>query len=152
MFFLFILFIILINFSFFSYNENFLLCIIFIVFFSLIYILVNKKVKEYNFFKIFRIYYLILILLRLNNYFYKLLSYFYLVKKNMLNKSLVKLSLIKKNFQSLLKQFFENYLSFVNILFYLNLNKSFKINIQNFNLKIVSYTDKLKAYDSFLFY
>lgn len=152
MFFLFLLFIILINFNFFSYNENLLLCIIFIIFFSLAYILVNKKVKEYYFFKIYKIYYLILILLRLNNYFYKLLSYFYLIKKNMLSKYLVKLSLIKKNFGLLLKQFFENHLNIVHVLFYLNLNKSFKINILNWNLKIITYIDKLKVYDSFLFY
>lgn len=152
MFFLFILFIVLINFNFFSYNESLLLCIIFIIFFSLVYISVSKKVKEYNFFKIFKIYYLILILLRLNNYFYKLLSYFYLVKKNILNKCLVKLFFIKNNFGVILKQFFENYLNIVNILFYLNLNKNFKINIQNFNLQLLVYIEKLKAYDSFLFY
>jgi hypothetical protein len=152
MFFLFILFIILINLNFFSYNENFLLSIIFIVFFSLVYIIVNKKVKEYNFFKIFRIYYLILILLRLNNYFYKLLSFFYLVKKNILSKCLVKLLLIKNNFGLLIKYFFENYLNIVNVLFYLNLNKKFKFNIQNFNFKLFLYIEKLKYYDNFLFY
>ena len=152
MFFLFILFIILINFNFLSYNENFLLCIIFIIFFSLIYILVNKKVKEYNFLKIFKIYYLILILLRLNNYFYKLLSFFYLIKKTILSKCLVKLLLIKNNFGLLLKQFFENYLNIVNVLFYLNLNKNFKFYIHNFNFKLFSYIEKLKIYDSFLFY
>src|SRR5437868_10728815 len=103
MFFIFLLFIILINFNFFSYNENLLLCIIFIIFFGLSYIIINKKVKELNFLKIFKIYYLILILLRLNNYFYKLLSYFYLVKKNILNKYLIKINLIKNNFMLFLK-------------------------------------------------
>jgi hypothetical protein len=152
MFFIFLLFIILINFNFFSYNENLLLCIIFIIFFGLSYIIINKKVKELNFLKIFKIYYLILILLRLNNYFYKLLSYFYLVKKNILNKCLIKINWIKNNFRLFLKQFFENHLNVINILFYLNLNKNFKIFIKKLNFKILLYIDKLKAYDSFLFY
>ena len=152
MFFIFLLFIILINFNFFSYNENLLLCIIFIIFFGLGYIFISKKVKELNFLIIFKIYYLILILLRLNNYFYKLLSYFYLVKKNILNKCLIKITLIKNNFGLFLKQFFENYLNIIHILFYLNLNKNYKFNIEKLNFNILLYIDKLKAYDSFLFY
>jgi hypothetical protein len=70
----------------------------------------------------------------------------------MLNKCLIKLVLIKNNFGVLLKEFFENYLNIVNVLFYLNLNKNFKINIENYNFKLFLHIDRLKAYDSFLFY
>jgi hypothetical protein len=153
MFFFFLcIFSILINYNFLSYNENFLLCIFFIIFFILIYILMNRKFKEYNFLRIFKNFYLILLVLRLNYYFYKLLICYYFIKSNILNKFIIKINLIKKNFLLILNNIFENYLIIFSLIFFLNINKNYKLINESYNLLVLKFIDKLKFHDSLLFY
>ena len=141
-----------INFSILSYNENFLLCIFFIIFFVLVYLLMKKKFKEYNFFQIFKDFYLILLVLKLNNYLYRLLIYFFLIKKNMLKNIIIKIFLLKKDFLLLINNLFENYLVIFSLIYFLNLNKNFKLINDTFNISLLNFIDKLKFYDNILFY
>jgi hypothetical protein len=145
-------FSILINYNFLSYNENFLLCIFFIIFFLLIYILVNKSFKVYNFLKIFKNFYLLLLVLRLNYYFYKLLIYYYIIKNIILSKFKVKIKLIKKNFIFNIKFFFDSFLTVFSLIFFLNLNKHYKLINEAYYLLILKYLDYFRLHDSLSFY
>src|ERR1043165_10075134 len=77
---------ILFNFDFFSYNENFLLALFLIIFFYLIYLFAELKFKEYIFFKIYKVYCLIFLVLKLSNFFQKLSIFIYIMKKKILKK------------------------------------------------------------------
>jgi len=98
MFFIFFLciFTIFINYNFVSYNESLLLCIFFILFFILGYSLLKSIFKGFVFFKILKNFFLILLVLRLNNYFNKLLICFYNIKSNILIKLINRIVLLKK--------------------------------------------------------
>lgn len=156
MFFIFFLciFTILINYNFISYNENLLLCIFFILFFILGYSLIKKLFKEFIFFKIFKNFFLILLVLRLNNYFNKLLICFYNIKSNILIKLTNRIILLKKKGIININNLFNYYLIIINFIYYLNLNNKIKlkINLLHLNLNCITFLKKIKNYDIILFF
>jgi hypothetical protein len=152
----FILFIIilsfLINFNFIVFNENLLLALCLILFFIIIYILLQNKIKHYSFFQIFQIFYIFTYLFKLNNFFNKKYILICLIKKKYINKIKIKLILLKK-FISI--KFF-NILNKSNILINLyiflkekNILKDHKNNIYIYILFLIL---KLKNNDYLLFY
>lgn len=111
----------------------------------------KKIFKGYNFFRIFKNYYLILLVFKLNIYFLKLLVYIYSVKKKLLKNFSIKLFFIKKNFMLFIDYLFENYLVIFSLLFFLNSNKAFKTINDLSNIFLILFFDKIKKYDSLLF-
>lgn len=154
MFFIFFLciFTILINYNFISYNENLLLCIFFILFFILGYSLIKNLFKEFIFFKILKNFFLILLVLRLNNYFNKLLICFYSIKSNILIKFTNRIILLKKKGLINTNNVFNYYLIVLTFIYYLNLNNKIKVKINLLNLNLFTFLNKIKSHDFFLFF
>jgi hypothetical protein len=146
------LFAILFNFNFISYNEIFLLGLFLIIFFYLIYIFLEIKIKEYIFFQIYKIYCLIFFVLKLSNFFQKLSIYFYVTKKRLLKKIDIKIKSIKKSIILSISILFENYLVIFFFLFYLNINKIFKLLSNSSNILLIFANNKANINDSLLFY
>jgi len=121
------IFCLLINYSLLCYNENFLLCILFIIFFILVYLFLNKKYKEYNFFSIFKTYFLILYTLVFNNYFNNLVVYYFLIKKVSLQKKKKKTSFFFNFFLLKFNNVFEFFLIFLCLFYMLYSNILFKL-------------------------
>lgn len=142
----------LINFNFLNYSENFLLCIFFIVFFLLVYVLLNKKFKEYIFFNIFRSYYLIVYILRLNMFFNKIIICYYFIKKYILKNLVKKINLLKHHIFINLNILFETYIVLFYIIFFYNLNNKLKLLFMNNNFNLLFNIDRLKRYDRILFF
>lgn len=154
MFFIFFLciFTILINYNFISYNENLLLCIFFILFFILGYSLIKNLFKEFIFFKILKNFFLILLVLRLNNYFNKLLICFYSIKSNILIKFTNRIILLKKKGLINTNNVFNYYLIVLTFIYYFNLNNKIKVKINLLNLNLFTFLNKIKSHDLFLFF
>lgn len=154
MFFIFFLciFTILINYNFISYNENLLLCIFFILFFILGYSLIKNLFKEFIFFKILKNFFLILLVLRLNNYFNKLLICFYSIKSNILIKFTNRIILLKKKGLINTNNVFNYYLIVLTFIYYFNLNNKIKVKINLLNLNLFTFLNKIKSHDFFLFF
>lgn len=154
MFFIFFLciFTLLINYNFISYNENLLLCIFFILFFILGYSLIKNLFKEFIFLKILKNFFLILLVLRLNNYFNKLLICFYNIKSNILLKLVNRIILLKKRGVVNTNNLFNYYFIVFNFVYYLNLNNKVKSKIDLLNLNFFYFLKKIKSYDFFLFF
>lgn len=154
MFFIFFLciFTILINYNFISYNENLLLCIFFILFFILGYSLIKNLFKEFIFFKILKNFFLILLVLRLNNYFNKLLICFYSIKSNILIKFTNRIILLKKKGLINTNNVFNYYLILLTFIYYFNLNNKIKVKINLLNLNLFTFLNKIKSHDFFLFF
>lgn len=154
MFFIFFLciFTLLINYNFISYNENLLLCIFFILFFILGYSLIKNLFKEFIFLKILKNFFLILLVLRLNNYFNKLLICFYNIKSNILLKLINRIILLKKKGVVNITNLFNYYFIVFNFVYYLNLNNKIKLKIDLLNLNFFYFLKKIKSYDFFLFF
>jgi hypothetical protein len=143
------IFTILVNYNFLSYNENLLLCVFFILFFILGYSLIKNIFKQFIFFKILKNFFYIFLVLRLNNYFYKLLIYFYTVKLNILVKFINRIKLLRKKSIVNISNLFNYYIIIFNLVYFYNLNKKFKLNnnICNFSFFI-----KVKNHDNLLFF
>jgi hypothetical protein len=154
MFFIFFLciFTIFINYNFVSYNESLLLCIFFILFFILGYSLVKSIFKGFVFFKILKNFFLILLVLRLNNYFNKLLICFYNIKSNILIKLINRIVLLKKKGIVNINSLFNYYFIILYFIYYLNLNNKIRSKIALLNLNFFYFLKKIKNYDFFLFF
>lgn len=143
------IFTILINYNFLSYNENLLLCVFFILFFILGYSLIKNIFKQFIFLKILKNFFYIFLVLRLNNYFYKLLIYFYTVKLNILVKFINRVKLLRKKSIVNISNLFNYYIIIFNLVYFYNLNKKFKLNNNTCNF---SFFIKVKNYDNLLFF
>lgn len=154
MFFIFFLciFTIFINYNFVSYNESLLLCIFFILFFILGYSLVKSIFKGFVFFKILKNFFLILLVLRLNNYFNKLLICFYNIKSNILIKLINRIVLLKKKGILNINSLFNYYFIIFYFIYYLNLNNKIRSKVALLNLNFFYFLKKIKNYDFFLFF
>lgn len=152
MFFFFLcIFVFLINFDYISYNENFLLCIFFILFFIIVYNLIRNIFKNFIFLKIFKNFFILLIILKLNIYFNRLLIFYYITKLKLLFKYINKIRLLKKKSLIDIKNIFNYYIVIINFLYYFNINKKF-ITYDNFiNLYLLNFFIKIKKNDFFLF-
>jgi len=117
----------LINYSLLCYNENFLLCIFFIIFFILVYLFLNKKYKEYSFFNIFKAFFLILYTLVFNSYFNNLIVCYFLIKKESLMQIKKKISLFNIFFLFKFNNVFEFFLVFLYLFNMLYSNILFKL-------------------------
>jgi len=152
MFFFLCIFAFLINLNYISYNENFLLCIFFILFFVIVYIFIKKSFKEYIFIKIFKNFFIILLILKLNIYFNKVLMFYYIIKRNIISKYISKILLIKKKNIIKINNIFTYYLIVLNFIYYLNLNKNIKFKEIFVNLNFFNFVKSLKKYDFALFF
>lgn len=152
MFFFLVIFAFLINFNYISYNENFLLCFFFILFFIIVYNLIKKMFKEFIFIKIFKNFFIILLILKLNIYFNKVLTFYYLIKRNILIKYINKMLLIKRKNLVKLNNIFNYYLIILNFIYYLNLNKGIKIKQFIINFNCFKFFKILKTNDFILFF
>lgn len=152
MFFFICIFAFLINLSYISYNENFLLCIFFILFFVIVYNLIKKSFKEFIFIKIFKNFFIILLILKLNIYFNKLLIFYYIIKYNILKKYASKIFLLKKKNIIKLNNIFNFYFIILNFLYYININKNIKLKEFFINLNFINFFKALKKNDFILFF
>lgn len=150
-FILFIIYILFINNFIIIYNENLLLSLNLILFLFIIYVLLNKNIKIYNFFKIFKNFYIFIILLKINIYINKILNFIYKKKKNLIKLYKIKKFLMKKNFYFILNEFFLKYKILISIQ-YLLYNKYFIKIIQNFNYLFYFLYYKFKIKDVILLY
>lgn len=141
----------LINYNFLSYNENLLLCIFFIIFFMLGYSVIKNIFKQFIFLKIFKSFFYIFLVLRLNNYFYKLLINFYTLKLNLLFRFINSIKLLKKKSIINTSSLFNYYYILLNLIYFFNLNKKFKLNknYENYNITDLK---KSKYHDQILFF
>jgi len=130
--FIFIVFILFINNNIIIYNENFLLCIFLILFFILIYLVLNKNIKFFLFFKLFQNFYMFLMLFKMNIFINKLCRFFYLRKKYLLKIFKIKVLLSKKNIFMVYNKIIEKNKFIINLFFLLN-NKRYIRVIRNFN-------------------
>jgi hypothetical protein len=130
--FIFIVFILFINNNIIIYNENFLLCIFLILFFILIYLVLNKNIKIFLFFKVFQSFYMFLMLFKMNIFINKLCKFFYLRKKYLLKTFKIKVLLSKKNIFMVYNKITEKDKFIINLSFLLN-NKRYIRVIRNFN-------------------
>ena len=142
---------ILFNFDFFSYNETFLLALFLVIFFYLIYLLMDIKFKEYIFFQIYKSFCLIFFVLKLSNFFQKLSIFFYIMKKRILKKFKLKIMSIKKSVMIVINNLFEDYLVIFCFLFYLNISKKLEFLSNSLNLLLLFAIDKANRNDSILF-
>jgi hypothetical protein len=152
MFFFVCIFAFLINLNYISYNENFLLCVFFVLFFIIVYSVIKKSFKEFIFIKIFKNFFIILLILKLNIYFNKVLMLYYIIKRNIINKYISKILLIKKKNIIKLNNIFNYYLIILNFIFYLNLNKNIKLKEIYINLNFFNFVKSLKKNDFALFF
>lgn len=152
MFFFFCIFAFLINLNYISYNENFLLCIFFVLFFTIAYSLIKKNFKEFIFIKIFKNFFIILLILKLNIYFNRVLMFYYIIKRNIITKYVSKILLIKKKNIIKLNNIFTYYLIVLNFIFYLNLNKNIKLKEICVSLNFFNFVKSLKKNDFALFF
>jgi hypothetical protein len=152
MFFFLSIFAFLINLNYIGYNENFLLCIFFILFFTIAYSLIKKTFKEFIFIKIFKNFFIILLILKLNIYFNKVLTFYYLIKHNILIKYINKILLIKKKNVIKLNNIFSYYLIVLNFIYYININKNIKFKQFFTNLNCLNFLNILKKNDFILFF
>jgi hypothetical protein len=144
-------FSILINFSFFINDEVILLCIFFLLFFTLLYIIFKGNFKNYVILKILQIFLIFLILFRINFNYNKILSFFLIIKKKLFIRLRIKLNNLKYIINSILVYIFNKYKILINIVFlYYSYNIKF---IKNFlNLNIINIKDSIINYDNSLFY
>jgi hypothetical protein len=144
-------FSILINFSFFINDEVILLCIFFLLFFTLLYIIFKGNFKNYVVLKILQIFLIFLILFRINFNYNKILSFFLIIKKKLFIRLRIKLNNLKYIINSILVYIFNKYKILINIVFlYYSYNIKF---IKNFlNLNIINIKDSIINYDNSLFY
>ena len=153
MFFFFLcIFAFLINVNFISYNENFLLCIFFILFFVIAYSLIKNVFKNFIFLKIFKNFFVILLVLKLNIYFNKLLMFYYVIKYNLLLKYINKIILLRKRSWINLNNLFNYYIIIINFLYFFNINKNLIIKDDFVNLYLFNFFMKIKKYDFLLFF
>lgn len=152
MFFFICIFAFLINLNYISYNENFLLCIFFVLFFVIAYSLIKKSFKEFIFIKIFKNFFIILLILKLNIYFNKVLMFYYIAKRKIIIKYISKILIIKKKNIIKLNNIFNYYLILLNFVFYLNLNNNIKFNNNIINLNFFNFVKSLKKNDLSLFF
>lgn len=145
------LFAVLFNFDFLSYNETFLLGLFLVIFFYLIYLFGEIKFKEYIFFQIYKIYCLILFVLKLSNFFQKLSIFNYIMKKRILKKFYLKTKSINKSVMVVINNLFEDYLVLFCFLFYLNISKKLELLSNSLNILLIFAIDKAKRNDSILF-
>ena len=151
MLFFIVLFAVLFNFDFLSYNETFLLGLFLVIFFYLIYLFAEIKFKEYIFFQIYKIFCLIFFVLKLSNFFQKLSIFYYIMKKRILKKLYLKTMSIKKSVMVVINNLFEDYLVVFCFLFYLNISKKLELLSNSLNILLVFAIDKAKRNDSILF-
>jgi hypothetical protein len=143
---------ILFNFEFLSYNENFLLALFLIVFFYLIYIFAELKFKEYFFFQIYKTYCLIFIVLKLSNFFQKLLIFIYIMKKKILKKINFKIMVVKNCAMFSINNLFENYLIIFCFLYFLNISKKLELLSNYLNILLIFAIKKANINDNIFFY
>jgi hypothetical protein len=146
------LFTILFNLNYLSYNETFLLGLFLIIFFYLIYILLEIKFKEYIFFQIYKVFCLILLVFKLNNFFQKLSIFVYIMKKRILKKLFFKIKVINKNVINYIKILFEDYLVIFCFLYFLNISKKLELLSNSLNNLLIFAINKAKINDNILFY
>lgn len=145
------LFALLFNFDFLGYNETFLLGLFLVIFFYLIYLFAEIKFKEYIFFQIYKIFCLILFVLKLSNFFQKLSIFYYIMKKRILKKFYLKTMSINKSVMVVINNLFEDYLVVFCFLFYLNISKKLELLSNSLNILLIFAIDKAKRNDSILF-
>lgn len=143
---------ILLNYDFFSYNENFLLALFLIIFFYLIYLLAELKFKQYIFFQIYKIYCLIFLTLKLSNFFQKLSIFVYIMKKRLLKKIYLKILAVKKSMMFLINKLFEDYLVIFCFVFFYNINKKLELLSNFLNILLIFAIDKANINDNIFFY
>jgi hypothetical protein len=142
---------VLFNLDFLSYNETFLLGSFLIIFFYLIYILAEIKFKEYIFFKIYKAFCLIVLVLKLSNFFHKLSIFIYIIKKKIIKKLYFKTKAISKSVMVSIQILFEDYLSVFCILYFLNISKKIELLISSLNVLSIFAVYKAKINDNILF-
>jgi len=143
---------VLFNFDYLSYNETFLLSLFLIIFFYLIYVFIEVKFKEYIFLKIYKIYCLICLVLKLSNFFHKLYIFIYIMKKRILKKLYLKKLAINKNILVCINTLLEDYLVIFCFLFFLNISKKLELLSNGLNILLIFAIDKAKINDNILFY
>jgi len=117
-----------------------------------VYIFIKKSFKEYIFIKIFKNFFIILLILKLNIYFNKVLMFYYIIKRNIISKYISKILLIKKKNIIKINNIFTYYLIVLNFIYYLNLNKNIKFKEIFVNLNFFNFVKSLKKYDFALFF
>ena len=145
------LFAVLFNFDFLSYNETFLLGLFLVIFFYLIYLFAEIKFKEYIFFQIYKIFCLILFVLKISNFFQKLSIFYYIMKKRILKKLYLKTMSVNKSVMVVINNLFEDYLVIFCFLFYLNISKKLELLSNSLNILLIFAIDKANRNDSILF-
>lgn len=145
------IFAILINKNFISYNENLLLCVFFILFFIIAYILISKIFKEAIFKQILKNFFLILLAARITNFFNNLIINTNAIKYNIIKKYYNKILLLKKkyiiNISSIIHCYF-----FIIMLLYVFLVRSKFIIIKELSNNELELNNKIKEYDLLLFF
>lgn len=153
MFFIFLnFFIILINFNYLSYNEDFLLNLFLILFFLILYILLKNKIKNFFFSYITKTFFVFIILMRFIYYYNNEYRIFNNLKSRFLNKFLLALRILKKNLSKILNQNYNKNLYLIRLLNFLKNLLDFRI-IKDMNIIIIYIIKlKLKVHDILLFY
>ena len=77
---------------------------------------------------------------------------YYIIKRNIINKYISKILLIKKKNIIKLNNIFNYYLIILNFIFYLNLNKNIKLKEIYINLNFFNFVKSLKKNDFALFF
>lgn len=145
-------FIILINFNFISYNEDFLLNIFLILFFLILYILLNNKIKLYFFLYIAKTFYIFIMLMQFIYYYNNEYKNFNGLKKKFLNKLVLTFKIFKRNLSKLVNKNFNKNLYLIRILNYLRNLLEYQL-VKDFNIIIIYMIKfKLKIYDILFFY
>jgi len=147
-----IAFALFINNSIIIYNEYFLLCVFLGLFFILIYIIFNNNIKLFVFLKIFKSFYIFLILFKLNIFFNIVCKFFYLKKKLFIKLYFLRFYLLEEAAYIVYKNIIQRSMVVINILFLLNF-KSFNKIIRNYNSFALLYLNiRHKSNDIILLY
>ena len=140
-------FALLINKDYISYNETFLLCIFFILFFIFIIKFLKVNVKQYTFMKILKNFFLNLVVLRLSYYLNKLLILTNVLKENMTKKYKNKITLLKKKSMIIINDLVIDYTILLHYIYLIYINK-YMCSKKGFIYHIfLIFSKKIKKYD-----
>ena len=145
-------FIILLNFNYISYNEDFLLNLFLILFFILIYIFFNNKIKFLFFSYITKIFYIFTMLINFIYYYNNEYKIFNRLKYKFLNKFILTFKLLRKNLSKVINNNFYKNIYLIRILCFLKNLLDYQLT-NDFNfLLFFNIKNKLKVNDIIFFY
>jgi len=145
-------FIILVNFNFIGYNEDFLLNLFLILFFLLLYILLNNKIKFLFFSYITKTFYIFMMLIKFIYYYNNEYKIYNKLKYKFLNKLILTLKILRKNLNIIITTNLSKNIYLIRLLCFLKILLDYQI-VNEFNfLFFLTVKDKLKINDILLFY